>query len=253
MTNLRIFDKKVNSYAIHRPNYPSSIFGYLCDEFTLISKSKLADIGSGTGILTKQLLDIGCFVWAVEPNTYMRSVAEKSLNEYEGFVSINGTAENSMLSSKSVDFVTTAQAFHWFDKQMFKHECQRILTQNGKVILIWNCRDGDSAIVQENDNISKKYCPAFSGQYDGMRGARHGRDFEDFFEGEYKTEHFENNITFDSARFLGLHQSASYAPNPNENLYDSYMDELQNFFDRNSKDGILVMPNITKCYVGGVH
>lgn len=83
----------------------------------------VADIGSGTGILSRQLLVRGLHVIGVEPNNDMRNVAEQSLNIHSRFISINATAENTTLKENSVDLVTVAQAFHWFDKKAFKIEC----------------------------------------------------------------------------------------------------------------------------------
>ncbi len=77
----------------------------------------MADIGSGTGIFSHQLLERDLTVFGVEPNDDMRMMAEQSLNLYSRFKSIKATAENTTLKENSVDLVTVAQAFHWFDKK----------------------------------------------------------------------------------------------------------------------------------------
>ena len=89
----------------------------------------MADIGSECGIFSHQLLESGLHVIGVEPNDDMRKMAEQSLKLYSRFQSIKATAENTTLKENSVDLVTVAQAFHWFDKEAFKIECQRILKQ----------------------------------------------------------------------------------------------------------------------------
>ena len=62
---------------------------------------------------------------------------------------MNGSAEATGLSEHSVDFVTAAQAFHWFDKEAFKVECQRILKPRGNFMIIWNTRDYQQGVIKE--------------------------------------------------------------------------------------------------------
>jgi ubiquinone/menaquinone biosynthesis C-methylase UbiE len=250
--NESVFDGKSNIYDKFRPSYPSALLCYFCSALGVKRDSIIADIGSGTGILTQLLLDNVCKVFAVEPNKDMRTIAESKLKGICGFVSIDGSAENTMLLEKSVSYITVAQAFHWFDRLAFKKECARVLKPNGKVILLWNCRDENSELVQEIDSINKKYCPNFTGFLGGMRGARNKYDFNDFFDGTYEEKSFENNLLFNEQRFIGLHQSASYAPDKNDIQYRMYLAELRSFFSKHSSNGTLVMQNMTLCYVGKV-
>ena len=78
-----------------------------------------ADIGSGTGKLSAELLKVCGKVVCVEPNDDMRLAAERALGGSPGFVSVKATAENTTLADKSVDVVTAAQSFHWFDADAF--------------------------------------------------------------------------------------------------------------------------------------
>ncbi len=250
--NEEIFNDISEQYAKYRPGYPNSFYKYLCSTIGINKESIIADIGSGTGILTKSLLQKCLNVYAIEPNNDMRRMAEITLKNEIGFFSINGTAENTTLKDHSIDFVTASQSFHWFDRKSFKHECKRILKPQGKIILIWNSRDESSDLVKSIDFINKKYCPNFSGSSKGMRGAINNNDFDDFFSGKYVSKAFCNNISFSLERFIGLHQSASYHLNTNDCNYINYINDLTNIFDAFSKDGKLVMPNFTRSYVGGV-
>jgi Methylase involved in ubiquinone/menaquinone biosynthesis len=87
----------------------------------------------------------------------MRQAAEKDLSVFKNFVSVNAPAENTGLQDKSVDFITVVQAIHWFDRQMFKSECQRILKPAGKVVLVWNERDYENEIIKKDYIIRAKY------------------------------------------------------------------------------------------------
>lgn len=250
--NENVFDGIANIYDKYRPSYPRELFTYLCSDIGMNRSSKVADIGSGTGILSKELTNICKIVYAVEPNNDMRIMAESSLVSKNNFVSINAIAEATTLPDKCVNYITAAQSFHWFNRVAFKKECQRILKDNGRVLLIWNCRNEKNNIVQAIDSISQKFCPTFSGSSNGMRGATSENDYNDFFSGNYNTKVFDNPIIFNLERFLGLHQSASYCPPKNSINYIKYIENLTNFFETHSSNGILILENSVHCYIGYV-
>jgi len=246
------FDGMGKIYASFRPSYPRAFMEYLRGGVGIRESCAVADIGSGTGILTRQLLESGVQVFAVEPNADMRAVAEADLRGFGGFVSVNGTAESTTLAAHSVGFVTAAQAFHWFDSKRFKAECARIMKPRGKVVLVWNSRDAESALVRENDAINKKYCPDFKGFSGGMRGAENEDDFADFFEGAYETKIFSNDTSCGEQGFIGRNLSASYAPKESDADYQAYVAELRALFAKYSKNGTLRTPNFTRSYAGHI-
>lgn len=246
------FDGKGELYTKFRPNYPYEFIDYLYSETGFTSESVIADIGSGTGKLTGQLLERGSKVFAVEPNPDMRRIAESSFEGVNNFVSVNASAENTTLEDKSVDFVTAAQSFHWFDRQSFKRECRRILKENGNVILVWNSRDETSPLVKENYEVNKRFCPDFKGFSGGMNGFENADAFKDFFEGDYEIRVFENPLKFDEKGFIGRNLSSSYSLKSNERCYEDYITQLKKIFEKYSSDGVLIMPNLTRCFIGSV-
>ncbi len=94
------FSDRAENYLRYRPTYPNQIIALLEEQCGLISKTIVADIGSGTGLLTKLFLDNNNFVFGIEPNKNMREVAERLLGKYKNFKSINATAgrHNSRIS-----------------------------------------------------------------------------------------------------------------------------------------------------------
>lgn len=247
------FDGKGEIYAQFRPTYPQECVGTLFSELHLTAQDAVADIGAGTGKLTQLLLERGCTVYAVEPNADMRKIAEETLSGFPNFISVNGTAEHTDLPACSVSCITAAQAFHWFDRQAFRRECQRILKPNGSVALLWNSRDEASALVQENDCINRLYCPNFKGFSGGMRGARQAGEFSDFFSnGVYRTLVFPFPLYFDEQGFIGRNLSASYAPKPADAAYGGYVAALRALFEKYAENGRVCMPNFTQCYIGNV-
>ena len=116
------FTTRVESYIKYRPGYPAEVLELLRSECGLINEAIVADIGSGTGILSELILKNGNGVFGVEPNEAMRTAAEQLLQGYPGFTSINGSAENTTLPEDSVDLITAGQAFHWFDVPVARRE-----------------------------------------------------------------------------------------------------------------------------------
>ena len=134
------FSNRVADYIRYRPGYPSTCLDLLREECGLQPAHVVADIGSGTGLLSKLFLDNGNRVFGVEPNAEMRSAGEEYLQEYANFSSVNGSAEETTLPSQSIDFITAGQAFHWFEPAKAKREFQRILKPGGWVVVVWNER-----------------------------------------------------------------------------------------------------------------
>jgi len=107
--------------------------------------------------LTLRLLDQGYVVYAVEPNEPMRQEADRALSGHLGFRSVNGTAEATGLEDQSIDLVTCAQAFHWFDPEKTSVEFRRILKPGGLTALIWNEREEQASDVgREYDDLLQR-------------------------------------------------------------------------------------------------
>ncbi len=242
------FDGIANEYANSRPSYATEFIESLYEKYGFNESSVVADIGSGTGKFAKQLLDKGSKVFCIEPNVDMRLVAESELNKYLNFSSISGSAESTTLAENSVDFITTAQAFHWFDTKRFKKECSRIIKTGGKVFLIWNTRKEDTAVVQKLHGVYSKFCPDFKGFCGGMK--LHDNRIKEFFNNEYEYITFDNHLYFDREKFINRSFSGSYSLKKGDNGFDLYIEEINKVFDEFQTDGIVKIENQTVVYVG---
>jgi ubiquinone/menaquinone biosynthesis C-methylase UbiE len=130
------FSNKAEIYARYRWDYAPAAIQILFD--VLPAGGIVADVGAGTGILTRHLLLCAACVYAVEPNPDMRAVAEYHHAASSNFRSIAGAAEATTLPAASVDLITVAQALHWFAPAPTVREFQRILKPGGWLALIWN-------------------------------------------------------------------------------------------------------------------
>lgn len=248
MNSANLFSGRAEVYTQGRPSYPKELIDELYTHYGISCNSVIADIGSGTGKLSKQLLDKGSTVYAVEPNNDMRSIAENELSQYSKFISVNGNAEETLLPDHSVDFITVAQAFHWFDIKKFRLECDRIKKDNSKIILIWNSRDIAFDFNRESYEIYSKYCPRFKGFHGGIKVD--DIRFSEFFNGRYEHITFDNPLVFTKDLFISRSLSGSYSLQQGDEYFNEYITSLEKLFDKYAVDELVKMNNKTDAYIG---
>ena len=177
----------------------------------------------------------------------MRSAAEALLGGDPRFSSVNGADRGTGLPDQSVDLVTAAQAFHWFDGPAFARECRRILRPGGRVFLIWNVR-ADAPVNQALAQIFRAHCPGFHGFLGGM--VEDDPRIQAFFGGAYEKRRFPNVLTLDRERFLRRCFSSSYALREEDAGYAAFRAALEGLFDAFASGGRLTQPNETAAYAG---
>lgn len=245
------FSSRVENYVKYRPSYPLRVIETLHNECKLSPTSLVADIGSGTGILSRLFLDYGNRVFAVEPNLEMRQAAEQILSDYRNFYSIHGTAEVTTLADHSVDFVTAGQAFHWFDAGRTRLEFQRILRPDGWVVLIWNTRQVAGLPFMEG---YEALLLAHSSEYPEVGCQRADMDesaIQAFYgPGGCKVVTVPNSQRFDYEGLKGRLLSSSYSPEPGHPQHEPMMAALQSLFADHQVDGVVTFPYETKIFMG---
>lgn len=246
----RRFSSRVEDYIRYRPSYPEAILQWLERECGLTAHSRIADIGSGTGILSTLFLRFGCHVFGVEPNADMRAGAERLLAGEPHFRSVDGRAEAAALSAASVDFVTAGQAFHWFDATAARAEFRRILTPEGWVVLIWNERLVTPGFLAEYEDLLQR----LSTDYGRVDHRQIGDEaIGHFFAHErWRVASFPNQQDFDWEGLRGRLLSSSYAPLPGSPQYPRMMEELAGIFATYNKSGQVRVVYETKMYVGQI-
>lgn len=243
--NERKFTGKAELYEKFRPSYPDELIDFLYEKAPC---DNVADIGAGTGKFTRCLLHKPWKITAVEPNPDMRG----KLAEIGGITVVNAPAENTELPEKSFGLVTAAQAFHWFDEERFKAECKRILTESGKVAVIWNSFEKEGLAARQTE-LCRKYSSDSQYAKTGHAGARSTSDGEKFLNGYFKElelVEFKSVRTFDRESFIGETLSRSHAPREGEPNYAQFVEELSALFSEFDKSGETAVNCITRCYLG---
>jgi SAM-dependent methyltransferase len=243
------FSNRVDNYVKHRPSYPEGVVDLLARECGMDETAAVADVGSGTGILTELLLARAGRVYAVEPNRAMREAAEARLGASPGFTSVAGSAEATTLPEGSVRLVTAGQAFHWFDHGAARREFARVLEPGGWVALIWNVRDVEAT--------------PFMAGYEALLRT-HGTDYEQvnhrgigeaeldafFGPGRFRLATFSNTQTFDRAGLEGRLLSASYVPAEGQPGYEPMLAALGELYASHERDGAVEFVYATRVYYG---
>ena len=248
MDTAKIFDGYAKDYTVGRPDYAPELIECMYGDHGFSKDSVIADVGSGTGKFARHLIERGSEVYCVEPSDDMRQTAENELSGYPNFHSVKGDAEHSNLEDSSVDFVTTAQAFHWFDVERFRAECKRILKSGGRVFLIWNMRGESDALNREMHEIYEKYCPDFRGFNGGIK--KDDDRIKHFFENGYEYISFDHPLYLDRDTFIARSLSGSYSLQSGDKDFDIYMSEIEDVFEKNSVDGMVTIANMSVAYFG---
>lgn len=242
------FSDRVENYIKYRPSYPGECINYL---YALgISKgTSVADIGSGTGILSELIIKNVNKLYGVEPNKEMREAAEVKLKKYNNFISTNGSAEETNLLENSLDFITCAQAFHWFDIETSLKEFRRILKQNGKLILLWNNRINNTDFLKGYEEALLNYAVDY-------KEVNHqnltDEILEKCFVSDYKKTIFPNSQTFDFTGLMGRLFSSSYTPQTGHPNYEKLIEQMKNLFEKYNENGFVKFNYNTEVFSGRI-
>ncbi|MGA2355546.1 MAG: class I SAM-dependent methyltransferase [Terriglobales bacterium] len=242
------FSDRVENYIRYRPGYPPEVLELLRAECGLRPSHMVADIASGTGMFTRLLLENGNSVFAVEPNAEMRGSGVQQLESYKRLVAVAGTAEETTLVSASVDFVTAAQAAHWFDLPRARAEFVRILRPRGWCVLIWNERlTSSTAFLLDYEKLLLTY----GTDYEEVRHEKTTAMIHEFFAPAPCEERiFSLRQQFDYEGAAGRLLSSSYAPLAGHPNYAPMMQELQRIFRTHSVEGKVEFEYKTRVYYG---
>ena len=229
------FGDRVSHYAKARPTYPAGVLDFLASDFGLAAGQIAADLGSGTGIFSGLLIERGLTVHAIEPNAPMREQAERSYAGRVEFVSHAARAEDTGLPDASVDWVTAAQAFHWFNVDRVRTEVRRILRPGGCCALVWNDRQTAASSFAR---AYEDFLIQWSVDYESVKATYEKPDSIARVLGpSYVRRSFPHSQDMDRDAFRARQQSASYVPKSDTERGRKMMQALDELFDEYQKNG----------------
>jgi SAM-dependent methyltransferase len=151
------FTGAASGYARFRPSYPGALVDRILVDARVLPGDRVADVGCGTGILTRLLSERALDVVGIDPNEDMLAEARAA----GGPVYRRGEAASTGLEDASVALVTVAQAFHWFDADTALAEFRRVLRPGGHVAAIWNLR-AESPFMAEYQALLRRFSAEYS-------------------------------------------------------------------------------------------
>jgi SAM-dependent methyltransferase len=141
-------------YAASRPAYPGEALDWLRDRMGIGPGSHVVEVGAGTGLFTRLILETGAKVLATDPVAEMLAHLAVTI---PGVATAVATAEALPVAEESVDAVICATAFHWFATPQVLAEFRRVLRPGGTLGLIWNVRDNEVPWVRRLSEITDRY------------------------------------------------------------------------------------------------
>ncbi len=131
-----------DAYDRGRPEYAPAVVGATVAELGIAPGAAVLDLAAGTGKLTRALLAAGLDVVAVEPQATLRELLAVNVGAERVR---EGLAESIPLADDSVEAVTVADAFHWFDQAAALGEIRRVLRPGGGLAVLATVPDWGGA------------------------------------------------------------------------------------------------------------
>ncbi len=185
------FGRTASAYAEYRDIYPTELYDRLRSLGVSADGSAWLDLGTGTGVLPKNLYNEKCDITAVDISAEQIAAACKDANESGRKIKfISAPAENTGLPDKAFDTITAAQCFWYFGREKMHSEIERMLKPGGKFIKVFMNWDFDDEIAAESIALVEKYNHAWSS------GRNADADmYDDLFPGRV-TQEFYADIPF---------------------------------------------------------
>ncbi len=233
------FEGRAQAYATYRSPYPGDAIACVVARAGLSGDEVVADLGSGTGLLSGALIEHVRRLHAVEPADDMRSAAEAELGNHPAFHSVAGTAEATTLAAGSVDVVTSGNAFHYFDPDRARREVDRILRSGGRVVLLFHDWPRSlQGFTRDYQELLDRVTPP------ELRSTHSDREFAErlgrFLDGRQPLRDEGEHVESLSWQHLaGRFASTSIAPAESDAAHDTTYAELRRRFDAHEKDGAI--------------
>lgn len=252
MTNVtERFSDRVANYVRFRPDYPAALPRWLEEHAGMAPDALIADVGAGTGITSKMLLDAGRRVVAVEPNAPMREAAVAWLGNEPGFKAVDGRAEATTLADSSVDGVIAGQAFHWFDPKATRAEFARIVRPGGFVALFWNSRRlTGTPFLGGYEKLLHDYGVDYASVAERYADDDAMQDY--FGDSMIGKASFPHGQRLDYAALEGRLLSSSYVPKAGASNHAPMLQALRKLFDTTATDGQVDFDYDTRVYAGRI-
>lgn len=245
MDPTKVFTPKASIYARYRWSYAPEAIDIILAESGASAGSTLADIGAGTGILTRLFAGKVGWIFAIEPNPEMRRYAKSTLAGFPNLAVLDGRAEATTLPDNTVDLVTAAQAIEWFDPEPTRREFNRVLKPGGWLAILNN--------HGTNPTLGQAVEAIFPPQYSTEKWMPGRMKPHEFYFGDQPYRKYTLPLTGIKntwEEFLGSLLTASFAPDLDSPEYPQFEEEARRIFQQFNQDGIIERQGVTELLLG---
>jgi ubiquinone/menaquinone biosynthesis C-methylase UbiE len=237
------FGNVAKNYARYRNDIPDELIKGLKIRGVDFYQKKVADLGAGTGALTRLLQAEGADVFGVEPS--LELIEEAKLID-ASITYINGYSDSTNLASDSCDIVTVMRAWHWFDRPATLNEIKRILTKKGKLLVIDSGFIANSRVVINTLEMIKSHMPngevisaGSKGQSKQLINSFPVEWFQEWKEHNFdmrETYKFTYQVPFTNEEWCGRVGSLSWLSNFSDEKREQVLAEIYQYLEKEFGD-----------------
>ena len=247
MNTKTVYSTKAEKYAKYRWDYAPEAIEAIIEITRMTNRSILADLGAGTGILTRHFVNRARKVYAIEPNAELRQILARDIADFPSVSVVDVSAEDTRLSDQSVDVITVAQAIHWFDPEPAREEMMRILKPGGWLALLRNYGTNQ----EHNDTIGSLMKEEYGADFTSSNERPQEKPIHFYFgNNDFHKLTFSFQFKQNWEEFIGALTTASYMPDEEHPLFRKLKAKAKEVFSKFSKEGYWTVEGETELIIG---
>ena len=171
-------------YARYRDIYPEAFYKCLTDRGLCVNGQRVLDIGTGTGVLPRNMYKYGA-LWTGTDISENQIIQARLMSENSGMdISYHvSSAEDLSFENGSFDIITACQCYWYFDHKRTAPLFARLLNESGKLVfMMMNWLPFEDEIAAESERLVLKYNPNWSGCGDTFREIALSQEYLESFD-----------------------------------------------------------------------
>jgi len=235
--------EKALLYDKYRLPYSVEACNFVINEAN-VSHGIVADIGAGTGLLTRHFVGNVQKIYAIEPEHEMRSIAGEIIGSREDIEYIDGVAENTKIPDHSVDLIVAANAYHRFEPSSAIQEFRRIM-KPGAMLAIFSYQDNTGFLRD-----TMKVCSSESYK-NRLIETRHNKPVSYFYGSTIPNRYlFQQEHEESWEEYWGAIVSGMESPNESEAWFQEFKEAHVKRFKGLERNGVIRLIYSTEVWIG---
>ena len=174
--------KVSREYARYRDIYPTEFYARILNKGLCLRGQKALDVGTGTGVLPRNLYEYGAEWTGIDPSEPQIQQAIR-LSEGKKIRYEVMSAEDMSFADHSFDVITACQCYWYFDHEKTSRTFYRVLKPGGHlVLLVMSWLSYEDPIAAESERIVQRYNPDWTGGGEREHPIQLPSCYEDQFE-----------------------------------------------------------------------